>query len=317
MGFDGFQNPPVGAQGIIARPVFKSDNYVPGTSGWAIFRNGNAEFNALGGSFQITGQGIFFYVPTAGIGNLFASFANVGGTDPYGNGFNAGFFINQHQNWLTGDGSDTVLINPTGALGPEILFAESGFNFATHFIQFANELRAEAVNASGALFRINMPALVTGGVQGSASSPALQPPFNVDNTMTAYASNAWAPLSIKCPASESIALNIKTVGFNASTTGSTLTTGVEVKAGVTQLLAPLQYRNAATISPEGAAAGSTNMHQKYVRYTVGQDILSGRAGQTLTLTPFWQISSHTGTVSIDNLASISVEPLMFSQANSG
>lgn len=47
MGFDGFQNPPVGAQGTIARPVFKSQGYVPGSAGWAIFKNGSAEFSSV------------------------------------------------------------------------------------------------------------------------------------------------------------------------------------------------------------------------------------------------------------------------------
>ncbi|MGI0135322.1 MAG: hypothetical protein ACREBW_10245, partial [Candidatus Micrarchaeaceae archaeon] len=43
----GFQNPPVGGQGVIARPQFQSINYVPGVSGWAIFRDGNAEFRSI------------------------------------------------------------------------------------------------------------------------------------------------------------------------------------------------------------------------------------------------------------------------------
>jgi hypothetical protein len=43
---NGFQNPPVGNQGVIERPAFESINYVPGVSGWAIFKNGNVEFNS-------------------------------------------------------------------------------------------------------------------------------------------------------------------------------------------------------------------------------------------------------------------------------
>jgi hypothetical protein len=318
MGFDGFQNTPVGAQGVITRPVFKSDNYSPGTSGWAIFKNGNAEFNSLGGSFQITGQGIFFYVPTAGSGNLFGSFANAGGMDPYGNQFNAGFFLNQNQAWITGDQSDTVLINPDGALGPEILFAEAGFNFATHLQQFANELRAEAVNASGALFRINMPVLATGGYQGSASFPALQPPFNVTGSMVLFTALAWAPLTMLCPPSETIEINMHCVGFNNNSTTSTLSIATQVKQGATVLLAPNQYGNGAVITPEGSPAASANMHQKFRQYTLAQDVLGGRSGQLLTITPAWQISSGgAGTCSIDNTASISVKPCIYTQAQSG
>lgn len=318
MGFDGFQNPPVGAQGIITRPVFKSDNYSPGTAGWAIFKNGNAEFNSLGGSFQITGQGIFFYVPTAGSGNLFASFANSGGTDPYGNGFNGGFFINQHQAWITGDGSDTVLINTNGATGPEILFAEAGFNFATHLQQFANELRAEAVNGSGALFRINMPVLATAGYQGSGSSPASQPPFNVNGSMVLYASGVWAPLTILCPPSETIELNMLVAGFNHNSTTSTLSLACQVKQGANILLVPNQYGNGVVITPEGSPAGSTNMHQKFRQYILGQDVLAGHSGQTLTITPAWQISSGTSAdASIDNTAHISASPRLYTTFQSG
>lgn len=314
-----FSNPIAAVSGALTFPSIHSPDYTTsgGTTGWSINRNGTATFNTTGGSFQITTQGLFFYVPTAGSGNLIASFSDTAGVDQYGNSYDAGYFLNQKQAHLTGDGSNTVMINPDGQLGPEIDFAEAGHNFATRLIQFANELRAEAINGSGALFRINMPVLATGGVQGSSSSPALQPPFNVDGSMVAYSGAAWAPLTIVCPASESIAVNIKTVGFNSSTTGSTLTTGIQIKAGATTLLSPVQYQDSSVISPEGAAAGSSNMHQKQVRYTIGTDILSGRAGQTLTITPFWQISSHTGTVSIDNTASISVEPLLFPQANSG
>lgn len=41
----GFQNPPVGNQGILVRPAIKSPNYVLGISGWIINRDGTAEFN--------------------------------------------------------------------------------------------------------------------------------------------------------------------------------------------------------------------------------------------------------------------------------
>jgi len=98
----GFQNPPVGLNGTIARTQFKSVNYVPGVSGWAIFQNGNAEFNNgifrgtitasvfQGTSFVINQNGIFFYYPTPGAGNLVISIATVGGTDQYGNAYPTG-----------------------------------------------------------------------------------------------------------------------------------------------------------------------------------------------------------------------------------
>lgn len=49
-GARGFRNPILGGQGALIRPVEKSKNYVPGVSGWAIFSNGNVEFNS--GTFR-------------------------------------------------------------------------------------------------------------------------------------------------------------------------------------------------------------------------------------------------------------------------
>lgn len=161
MGFDGFQNPPVGAQGTITRAVFKSDNWVSGTSGWAIFKNGNAEFNALGGSFQITTLGIFFYVPSAGIGKLRMSLTNADGIDPYGNNYHAGLFLNQRQAWFTGTGSDTITINPTGSGGPELLFTESGFPAFARIIGIANTLFFDEVGGSAALFQFTRPVTIS------------------------------------------------------------------------------------------------------------------------------------------------------------
>lgn len=95
----GFNNPPVGNQGIIQRPVFKSDNYVSGVSGWAIFRNGDVEFNSgtfrgtvTGGAFEGTNfvlnpSGLFFYQGTPALGNLVFAVSETSGTDPYGNAY--------------------------------------------------------------------------------------------------------------------------------------------------------------------------------------------------------------------------------------
>lgn len=49
-GARGFRNPILGGQGALIRPVEKSKNYNPGVSGWAIFSNGNVEFNS--GTFR-------------------------------------------------------------------------------------------------------------------------------------------------------------------------------------------------------------------------------------------------------------------------
>lgn len=320
MGFDGFQNPPVGAQGTIARPVFKSENYVPGSQGWAIFKNGNAEFNALGGSFQITGQGVFFYVPTAGLGNLFASFSNVGGVDPYGNQFNAGFFVNQHQGWFTGNNGHTVRINVDGQAGPIIDFFAAGFNAMFQMVgDIANNRMLFAQSAiAGTKLEMNLPVLASGGYQGAGSSPASQPPFNVTGSMVLFAGGVWAPVTLLCPPSETIELNINLAGFNNNSTTSTLSVACQVKQGATVIVAPNQYGNGAVITPEGAPAGNLSMHQKFRQYIVGQDVLGGFAGQLLTITPAWQISSGTAaTASVDNTSHISANPRLYTTFQSG
>lgn len=167
MGFDGFRNPPVGAQGTIARPVFKSENYNPGMTGWAIFKDGEAEFNALGGTFQITAFGIFFYTPNAGLGNLRESISMADGVDPYGNSYHKGHFINQMQAWQTGDHGDTVVVNPDGSLFPTLSFIPSGFlEVAKIFADGPNDrLHIDA----GTLLNVLSPAQIGGnlGIAGS------------------------------------------------------------------------------------------------------------------------------------------------------
>lgn len=122
-----FRNPIAALSGLLTYPQIFSEDFVSGQSGWIIRRDGTAEFNALGGSFQITASGIFFYIPSAGSGNLIASFTDTDGTDPYGNTYIGGFFLNQRRAHFTNN-SDTIEINPTGASGPEIDWIPGGFN---------------------------------------------------------------------------------------------------------------------------------------------------------------------------------------------
>lgn len=92
--------------GILVYPQIQSPNYVPGTSGWAVFSDGNVEFNdgtfrgvVSGGSFDgtdfvINSLGLFFYSGTPAAGNLIASVAPAAGAnDGEGNAFLAGFTV--------------------------------------------------------------------------------------------------------------------------------------------------------------------------------------------------------------------------------
>ena len=94
-----FQNEIAGGQGTITRPGLQSEDYVPGVSGWRIFRNGNAEFNDgtfrgtvtastfEGTEFIISPDGAFFYDGTPALNNLIASIAPQPGTDSFGNDY--------------------------------------------------------------------------------------------------------------------------------------------------------------------------------------------------------------------------------------
>lgn len=63
-----FANQILGGQNKLIRSSIQSPNYVPGVSGWAIFKDGSAEFNNMtvrgtfnGTDFIIDSSGIFFY----------------------------------------------------------------------------------------------------------------------------------------------------------------------------------------------------------------------------------------------------------------
>lgn len=76
--------------GKLAIPQIQSPDYVPGVSGWAVFKDGSAEFNnvTIRGSEVIDGSALY-YNPSPGAGDLIASVdKGVSGnpyTDPYGN----------------------------------------------------------------------------------------------------------------------------------------------------------------------------------------------------------------------------------------
>lgn len=92
-----FNDPVVGGQGALIRQWIKSPDYVPGVSGWQIARDGSAEFNNLvirgtffGLNFEINQSGAFFYSGVPAAGNLVMSFAQTGGSDSFGNPYDAG-----------------------------------------------------------------------------------------------------------------------------------------------------------------------------------------------------------------------------------
>jgi hypothetical protein len=86
--------------GVLVFPQIQSPNFVHGSSGWSVNKDGSAEFNDLslrgtfnGLDFVINSDGEFWYSGTPGPGNLLASIAATPGTDEYGNSYQAGFCV--------------------------------------------------------------------------------------------------------------------------------------------------------------------------------------------------------------------------------
>jgi uncharacterized membrane protein YeaQ/YmgE (transglycosylase-associated protein family) len=110
----GFVNPILGSGGALVRPAIKSPNYVPGSSGWMVGRDGSSEFSSgtfrgaitatsgtftgtinAGGTFTgtnyiLNSAGLFLYSGTPGLGNLTGSIASAAGADAFLNNYLAG-----------------------------------------------------------------------------------------------------------------------------------------------------------------------------------------------------------------------------------
>lgn len=103
-----FANQILGGSNKLVRSAIESPNFVAGSAGWQVRKDGSAEFNngvfrgtVTAGTFQgadfvITTGGAFFYSGTPAAGNLIASIAPAQGTDAYGNFYNPGVNIYGH-----------------------------------------------------------------------------------------------------------------------------------------------------------------------------------------------------------------------------
>lgn len=87
---------PILAGPTLVRAAIQSANFLAGSAGWQIQRNGNAEFNGatFRGTVVIQGnQAILFYSGVPAAGNLVASFSPVAGADTFGNAYPAGMKV--------------------------------------------------------------------------------------------------------------------------------------------------------------------------------------------------------------------------------
>lgn len=96
----GFTDSIVGGIGSLIRQYIQSPNFVTGVSGWAIKKDGSAEFNnaIFRGTVVISNaaQAILIYNGTPANGNLVIAISNNGGTDAFGNVFLGGIFFNTY-----------------------------------------------------------------------------------------------------------------------------------------------------------------------------------------------------------------------------
>jgi hypothetical protein len=155
---DGFDNPVVaGVQLVI--PAIESPDYVPGVSGWAIFRNGTVEFNSGtfrgtitasefdGTDFILDTDGFYLYSGPPALGNLVLSITNNAAPDRFGNVVKAGGlatyspatgFANFLGNRVTGGTAENVLQMFTGDAAestPGEVIAAIGGAGLTRFLQ--------------------------------------------------------------------------------------------------------------------------------------------------------------------------------------
>lgn len=105
----GFNNPVVGGEENLVREAIQSPNYVPGSAGWSINRDGSAEFNdgIFRGGVVVSGPGgqILVYAPAPALDTLIFSLSSVAGTDTYGNTYPAGIGL------ARGGFTDPVFLN--------------------------------------------------------------------------------------------------------------------------------------------------------------------------------------------------------------
>jgi len=220
----GFSNPIIGGGGALIYPLIKSPGYVPGVSGWAIFKNGNVEFNSgtfrgtvaagsfTGADFLINATGAFFYSGIPAFGNLIASIASAAGTDTFGNAYLAGMVT-------YGPGPSISQMTASQLkMGPASSFALGGAVTAAGLFQIFSpretsgdtlaSLSLDSAVSSGTgnpLASINAATAITAGglaVTGGTSTDTLA----VSSAMTATGGTASSPTLITTDTWHSLAL---------------------------------------------------------------------------------------------------------------
>lgn len=101
-----FENP-LTAGTVLVREQIQSQNYTPGSAGWVIKSNGDAEFNdvVIRGGTVVSGLALY-YDGTPASGNLIMSVSAEAGTDEFGNDYVAGIGVYGDTNRITVESDD-------------------------------------------------------------------------------------------------------------------------------------------------------------------------------------------------------------------
>lgn len=163
---EGFANPIIGGAAALIRSAIKSPNFVSGSAGWSINKDGSVEFNS--GTFRghIIGGDLFIYSGTPGIGNLLASDTKAS-TDPFGNATVPGQAL-----YVFGGSSWTAIALAQNGSVPEFAFFVGGATQATAYVQVTGIHGSGAVSGGVAQWG----AVNFGGVYFNAVPSANVPP---------------------------------------------------------------------------------------------------------------------------------------------
>lgn len=210
---DGFASPLVGGGGGLVYPSIHSPNFVPGSSGWTINKDGSAEFDNLtirgtfqGVDFLVNTAGAFFYSPTEGAGNLIASVTPQGGNDLFGNAYQAGVTAYTGTHWTELGGGRISMFDPLAAVN----------GFISHGLRLL-QLFPSAENLTDMLGFIGLVGGASNGQVLIAEFPA-----------------SGSPPSISTSATLEVQGEVAVTTGGAQVTGNSKVTGsLEVTAGLT------------------------------------------------------------------------------------
>jgi hypothetical protein len=165
----GFSNPIIGGGGSLVYPSIHSPNFVKGSAGWTINKDGSAEFNNLTIRNGTIVSGLaLYYSGTPAAGNLIASIAAAAGTDSFGNAYLGQVASYQPASGVACQMAGTVIqfyTGPVSGAGPWTASASFGANLIDHNATITSGTSAVDISTSTGLFSLLPERLTTGWPQ--------------------------------------------------------------------------------------------------------------------------------------------------------